>query len=169
MALGDIVIYRQASAGGGAGSRPMIARASAAQIQAGEPITIVAGATAVVPNQVNNLLVIAPSPYSMTGTGLLGIAQTTATNTATLPGYVEYVPTGSGTVWLINAKTSSEVDTQAEYDALVGHRVLIDLTAGVYTMLTSDSAANGCIIQPLDVVKFPGKVAFTFVDEISAQ
>lgn len=51
--------------------------------------------------------------------------------------------------------------TQAEYDALVGARVLIDLTAGSYTLLASDSANNGCVVEPLDISLFPGKVAFS--------
>lgn len=168
--LGDIIIYRQASAGGGSGSRAMIAAASAATIYAGEPIMIVAGASAVIPNLSSNLLTV-PSPfvpYSVAGTGLLGIAQTTATNTSSAAGVVDYVPATSGTVYLINAKTSSSINTQAKYDALVGARVLIDLTAGVYTMLTTDSALNGCVIQPLNVFKFPGKIAFLFVDGVSA-
>lgn len=171
MALGDITIYRQASAGGGAGSRRMNTAASAGVISAGEPVMFVAGGTSVLPNLSTNLTTI-PSPfvpYSVTGTGVMGIAQTTATNTSTAAGFVEYVPATSGTVWLINANNTANVNTQAKYDALVGHRVLIDLTSGAYTLLTSDSALNGCQIQPLDVFKFPGKIAFTFFDGVSAQ
>jgi hypothetical protein len=54
--------------------------------------------------------------------------------------------------------------TQSEYDALVGKRVLIDLTTGSYTILATDSANNGCVVQPLDISKQPGKVAFSFRD-----
>ena len=35
-------------------------------------------------------------------------------------------------------------------------------------MLLADSALNGCVIVPLDVVKFPGKVAFRFRDGVTA-
>ena len=52
--------------------------------------------------------------------------------------------------------------TQSEYDALVGARVLLDLTAGVYTILATDGANNGCVVMPLDISKYPNKVAFTF-------
>ena len=51
--------------------------------------------------------------------------------------------------------------TQAEYDALVGARVLLDLTSGTYTILATDSANNGCVVEPLDISRFPNKVAFS--------
>lgn len=168
MALGDITVFRQASSGGGAGSFTFIAGPSVVAIQAGEPVMLVAGATAVLPNQATNLLAVPNSPYSMTGTGLLGIASTTGTNTSSAAGSIEIIPPGSGMTWLITANNSTNVNTQAKYDALVGHRVLIDLTSGSYTLLTSDSAANGCIIMPLSVFKFPGKIAFKFFDAVSA-
>lgn len=167
--LGDIVIYKQGSAQGGRGSLSINVVASAGIINAGEPVLLVAGASAVVPNQSTNLLLINSStPYSVAGTGLLGIAETNSTNTATAAGTVEVFQGNSQTVWLITANTSASVATQALYDALVGHRVLIDLTAGKYTILTTDSALNGCIIQPLNVQKYPGKVAFLFVDAVYA-
>lgn len=170
MALGDIKVYRQASSGGGSGSKPFIAAASAVAIQAGEPVYIVAGATSVIPNVSNNLVLVASPfvPLSVTGTGLLGIAETTATNTSTVAGDVYVIPATSGTTYIINAKTSASVATQALYDALVGHRVLMDLTSNVYTLLTSDSALNGFVIQPLNVFKYPGQIAFTIREGVSA-
>ena len=168
--LGDIVIYKQAAAGGGFGSQKFNASPSAGLIQPGEPVFLVAGATSVVPNQATNLITI-PSPYvpfSVTGTGLAGIAETISTNSSSAAGIVEVNPTSSLTVYLITANSSYQVATQARYDANVGKRVLIDLTTGSYTLLTTDSALNGCIIRPLDVVKFPGKFAFSFSDAIAA-
>lgn len=167
--LGDITIYQQSSAQGGSGSRRFNVGASATVINAGEPVTLVAGATAVIPAATNLITVPSPFvPYSVSGTGLVGIAETTSTNTASLAGYVDVLPVSSKTTYLITSNSALAVSTQAKYDALVGHRVLIDLTAGSYTMLLSDSALNGCIIVPLDVVKFPGKIAFAFVDGVSA-
>lgn len=93
---------------------------------------------------------------------LLGIASTTSTNTASAAGYVEVIPVNSGDVWLISPNDSTAYDTQAEYDALVGKRMLIDLTTAKYTILASDGATYGCVIQPLDISKYPGKVAFSF-------
>ena len=170
MALGDITVFRQASSGGGSGSRTMNTQASAGVISAGEPIYLVAGASAVLPNQSTNLVTVA-SPYvsyGVTGTGILGVAETTATNTASVAGTVEYIPAHPDTVFIINANTSLSVSTQAKYDALVGHRVLMDLTSGVYTLLTSDSALNGFVIQPLNIFKYPNKIAFTIRDAASA-
>lgn len=167
--LGDIVIYKQGSSQGGRGGLSMNVVASAGVINAGEPVLIVAGASTVAPNQSTNLLVVNSStPYSVSGSGLLGIAETTSTNTATVSGSVEIYQGNSQTVWLINANSTGAVATQAQYDALVGHRVLIDLTSSKYTLLTTDSALNGCIIQPLNVFKYPGKIAFLFVDAVYA-
>lgn len=168
--LGDITVYKQHCSGGGSGSRLFTAAASAGVILAGEPIYLVAGASAVLPNQSNNLVTI-PSPfvsYGVTGTGILGIAETTATNTSTVAGQVLFVPANEDTIFIINAKTSASVNTQAKYDALVGARVLMDLTSGVYTLLTTDSALNGFVIQPLDIFKFPGKIAFSIREAASA-
>lgn len=168
--LGDITIYKQDSTNGGRGSQSITVIASVGLINPGEPVLIVAGASAVLPNQATNLLTL-PSPfvpYSVTGTGLLGIAETISTNTSSTAGSVDFLPVTSGTVYLINANSSAAVATQALYDALVGHRVLIDLTSGSYTMLATDSALNGSIIRPLNVFKFPNKIAFSFVDGVSA-
>jgi len=170
--LGDIIIYQQSSTQGGRGSRRVNVVASAAVIYAGEPVMMVAGASAVLPNQATNLLTVS-SPfvsYGVTGTGLLGIAETTSTNTASVAGYVDYVPVDSKTTYLLNliAASSAVGKTQAAYDAVVGRRVLIDLTAGTYTALTADSALNGAIVQPLDVFKFPNKIAVIFRDGVSA-
>jgi len=172
MALGDITIYKQSSAQGGRGSQSITVVASAGVINAGEPVLIVAGASAVLPNVATNLLTV-PSPfvpYSVTGTGLLGIAETNSTNTSSLAGSVDFVPVDSKTVYLIkiNAAASANVVTQASYNAIVGHRVLIDLTTGSYTLLATDSALNGCIVRPLNIVEHPGSVAFSFVDGVSA-
>jgi hypothetical protein len=51
---------------------------------------------------------------------------------------------------------------QSEYNALVGDRVLLSTTAGgVQTLLASDSATSGLVIEPLDLSKYPGKIAFS--------
>ena len=93
---------------------------------------------------------------------ILGIAATTSTNTAATAGYIEVIPVNSGDVWLITPNVAATWDTQAEYDALVGKRVVIDLTTLKYTILAADGSTYGCVIQPLDITKYPGKVAFSF-------
>ena len=69
--------------------------------------------------------------------------------------------------FLITPNAPTSWDTQAEYNALVGAFVLLDLTGtaaagtATYTILASHSAAYGCVIEPLDVAKYPGKVRFS--------
>jgi hypothetical protein len=167
--LGDITIYQQSSAQGGSGSRRFNTAAAATLINAGEPVVMVAGATAVIGGATNLITIPSPYvPYTITGTGVVGVAETTSTNTASLAGNVNVTLANPSTVFLITANSATLVNTQAKYDALVGHRVLIDLTAGVYTALLADSALNGCLVQPLDVIKNPGKVAFTFISDTYA-
>jgi hypothetical protein len=37
----------------------------------------------------------------------------------------------------------------------------------VYTILAVDGATSGCVIQPLDISRYPGKVAFSFRNGVS--
>ena len=172
--IGDITIYQQGSAQGGRGTRRINVAATASIINPGEPVFIVAGASAAVYNQTSNLITVTSPyvPYATTGTGLLGIAETKSTNTASLAGYVDYVPATSTITWLCVAQTPSLINTQAKYDALVGARVLLNVnTPGIseqYTMLLTDSALNGFIVQPLDIFKYPNMVAFIVRDEVTS-
>lgn len=97
---------------------------------------------------------------------IAGVAASISTETASAAGTVEVIPVDSNVVWLIDPKVAATWDTQAEYDALVNKRVLIDLVSGYatgkYSILASDSSTSGCSIAPLDVAKYPGKVAFRF-------
>ena len=93
---------------------------------------------------------------------LLGVATTTSTNTAAAAGTVQVRAVDSSDVWLTTPNVAASFDTQAEYDALVGDRVLFDLTSSKYTILATDGATYGCVIQPLDISIYPGKVAFSF-------
>lgn len=59
---------------------------------------------------------------------------------------------------------------QSAYDSMVGSRVTFNRTAGVgaqmlggtYTINATDATGNGLIVEELDVLKFPGKVRFSF-------
>ena len=155
MARGDITILEQASAQGGRGSRTYNVAASSTLIYAGEPVAVNALGDVAVIKFDNNAPVVATD-------FVVGIAQTTSTNTASVAGTVQVLPMSPQTTFLIKPKVAATYDTQSEYDALVGKRVLIDLTATSFTLLASDSSANGCVIMPLDVSKYPGQVAFAF-------
>ena len=153
MAIGDITILTQPVMAG-VGARKFNVAASATLIYPGEPVAFNALGDVVVIKFDNNAPVVATD-------FVVGIAATTSTNTAAAAGEVWVIPNVPGTVYLIAPKVAASYDTQAEYDALVGKRVLIDLTSTTFTLLAADNSTYGCIIQPLDVFKYPGKVAFT--------
>lgn len=152
MALGDIKLFREPVFGGNGSVTHQVA-ASATLINAGEPVTKALGQQYVVP-MATNKPVVATDIF-------IGIAATTSTNTASADGTVEVIPFIPGTTYIVSPKVAATWNTQAKYNALVGARVLMDLTSGVYTILATDGATYGFVVEPLDVVKFPGKVAFT--------
>lgn len=158
MALGDIKVLRPAQFGD-TGSKQFAVAASATKIKPGEPVAKALGDSVVTPMATNKPEI---------GTDYLaGIAMTESTNTAAAAGVVDVMPLVPNVVYIMSPKVAATWDTQAEYDALVGDRVLIDLTAGSYTILSKDSANNGCVIEPLDVKKYPGKVAFSFRNAVN--
>lgn len=164
MAIGDVQIYKD-GAFSPIGARRYVVAKSGTTIKPGEPVnktvTTVAGAnlaTAVIP-------AITLSPSAGT-TFIIGIASgpgAASTNTSTAAGVVDVIPCVSGVIYLCAPLTSTLWDTQAEYDALVGTRVLFDLTSSTYTITTvhTFNAFNGLIVEPLDIARYPGKVAFS--------
>ncbi len=163
MALGDITLkdLNQASAGA-----RLYNVAAGTTINAGEPVQVRAlGATTaiVVEPALDNF----PDQTAHLG---VGVAQTTSTNTTAAAGTVWVLPIDSAVDLLIAPDVAGTWNTQSEYDALVGSRVVINNsvavtatpTSGTYTLLASDSANNGCVVQPLDVFLYPGKVSFAF-------
>lgn len=155
---GDITILDQSTMAG-IGARKYLVAASATLIYPGEPVTKALGAAVVTPMATNKPVVATDF--------LAGIAATTSTNTASAAGEVWVYPLVPGVIYLISPNDSTAFDTQAEYDALVGDRVLIDLTSSSYTILATDGATSGCVIEALDVAKYPGKVAFSFRNGVS--
>lgn len=151
MALGDILILQQNSSVG-SGARLFNVDSGSTVINAGEPVSTTAG---------SNYVIVAATNTPVVGTDYyVGIAATTSTQTSTLRGVVNVYPLVPGVVYTMKPKVAATFATQALYDALVGKRVLIDLTSSSYTILAADSANNGCVIMPLDVVRTPGMVAF---------
>ena len=157
MATGDITLLRN-GAFGNCGARLHNVATSSTTIKPGEPVEKVRGSAFVIP-ATQNFPLLSGTPDAM-----VGIATSTSTNTGAADGSVYVLSLVPGQIYLIAPKVAATFDTQAEYDALVGARVLIDLTTGTYTILAADNADNGCVIEPLDVLKYPGKVAFSVRD-----
>lgn len=160
MAQGDISVYENAAATKTTGALKYFVAANSvgadgtvSRIKAGEPVMKRAGATCV-------LAAITNFPTSTLR--VVGVASSTSTETASVAGTVDVIPATNGQLFMIAPKVAATWDTQAEYNALIGARVLIDNTSGTYTLLASDSAGNGCIVEYLDVTRYPGMVAFSF-------
>ena len=151
MAIGDITIYDAGSVGSPTAERYAVA-ASATLIYPGEPVAKALGAAAVTP-AATNTPVVATDFYA-------GIAASTSTNTAGAAGVVDVLVLQKGVSYLIAPNVAATWDTQAEYDALVGDRVVFDLTSTTYTILATDGATNGLVVMPLDIAKYPAKVRF---------
>lgn len=158
MAVGDIQLYEISTAQLNGAKKANVAAASTT-ILPGEPISRALGGVVVTQMATNKPVV---------GTDyLVGIATSTSTQTASLAGTVDYLAIQMGLTYLISPKVPTSWDTQAEYDALVGKRVLIDLTSGAFTLLAADGITSGCVVMPLDVARYPGKVAFSFRNGVS--
>jgi hypothetical protein len=159
MATNDIKLYKEGPFGA-IGTLRLGVQAGSTAINQGEPVMTTLGATHVVVMTTNKPVV--STDY------LVGIAMSAGTHTSTAEGTVDVMPLVPGQVWTISPKVAASWDTQAEYDALVGSRVLIDLTAGSYTILAADNSTYGCVIMPMDVSKHPGQIAFAFRNGVSS-
>lgn len=149
---GDITI-KNAEVLAGTGAQRFLVQAGATTINPGEPVAKALGAEYVTALATNKPVVATDF--------MAGIAATTSTQTASADGEVWVYPLVPGVIYLIKPNSTAAFDTQAEYDALVGDRVLFDLTTGTYTILATDGATSGLVIEALDVAKYPGKVAFS--------
>jgi hypothetical protein len=156
MATGDLSLFRAGAGPGSYGSiRHQVASGGTPPaINAGEPVSKTLG---------NQYVITNPTSGQVVATNFLaGVSTSASTETATLDGYVDVMPIDQGTIWLIAPGTAATWNTQAKYNALVGARVLIQKVAGVYTILASDGATSGCVIENLNIFDYPGQVAFCF-------
>ena len=160
MAIGDIMPFENAAGSKMTGALKFKVTADStgadgtkSRIQPGELVTKVAGAAGVL---------AAATDAPTTTLRVVGVATSKSTETGSVDGTVDVTPAVIGQIFLISPNVGSSFDTQAKYNALCGARVLIDNTAGVYTILASDDVSHGCIIEYLDIAKYPGKVAFSF-------
>jgi hypothetical protein len=151
--LGDIQLYDTPSVPYPGDDVYRVDSGTTSSITAGTPVAFTLGSAFVAAATTNKPIV---------ATDFLGIATSTSTETASATGTVNVMKFVSGTTYLIAPKVAATFDTQSEYNALVGDRVLLDLTASTWTILAADSATYGCVIMPLDVTKNPGMVRFAF-------
>lgn len=157
MALGDILIKDEGAFGSIGARRFAVASGTTSSIKAGELVLKALGAAAVTVWTASS----AAKPVVATDF-LAGLSTSTSTETTSAAGTVDVLPIVPGVVYLANPNSATAFDTQAEYDALVGDRVLLDCSAGgVQTILATDGATQGLVIEPLDITKYPGKVAFS--------
>lgn len=164
MALGDLIELENNVSGGRGGRTYNVALGT--PIYAGDPVQV---RTLSTPTVVEPALTSTPDCSAHL---YVGVATTSSTNTSSAAGTVTVIPLDSNITYLANPDVTATWDTQAEYNALVGARVLLKNsvtvtatpTGGTYTILATDSANNGCVVQPLDIFKVPGKVAFAFRD-----
>lgn len=154
MAKGDIIPLENSNSVHMNGTlKFLVASGTTGSINAGEPVQKLAGAAGVTAMLTN-------SPT--TTNRQVGVAMSQSTETASAAGTVDVVPATTGQIWLIAPKVAASWNTQALYNANIGKRVLIDLTAGVYTILAADGASNGTVVEYLDVTRYPGMVAFSW-------
>lgn len=154
--IGDIILYSE-GAFGYPGDDLYACAANTTVINPGEPVAKALG------NSTGNVVTAAATNTPVVATDFYaGIAASTSTQTASAAGTVRVIKFTENNSFLIKPKVTATWDTQTEYDALVGARVLIDLTAGTYTLLASDGATSGCVVMPLDITKYPGVVRFNF-------
>lgn len=152
--LGNIQIYDEGAYGYPGDEEYAVASGTTASITAGTPVLKALGGAAV-SAATTNMPVVATDFFA-------GIAASTSTETASLAGTVKVTKMSPMLTYLIAPKVTATWDTQAEYDALVGDRVLLDLTSSTWTILASDSATSGCVVMPLNIAKHPGMVRFAF-------
>lgn len=160
MASGDIVPYNDGNFGKAGGvQHQVVLGATPPVINAGEMVLKTLG------NQY--VIAMATSKPVVATDFIAGISESASTETTTADGKVWVTPYSPGQVWLIAPKTVANFGltpgaySQTTYNAKVGQRVTIDVTAGVLTINSTDGATSGCVVENLDIVAFPGKVAFS--------
>ncbi len=153
--LNDITLYDEGSFGfPGSEINYVATSAAGSAIKVGEPVAVALGAAVVT--------ALATSKTVVGTDYLVGVAMSTSTETATATGTVQVSKLSIASSYLIVPKVASAWNTQAKYDALVGARVTLDLTASAYTINSTDSTNNGCVVLPLNISIYPGKVRFGF-------
>ncbi len=139
------------------------------RVQAGAVGTISYG-TPVVTTLGSQYVVAGADGIPVVGTDwMVGIAADTSTDTVAADGSLHVIEMFPNVVYLCAPKLSTDIDTQAKYDALVGNRVVFDLTTGVWTVdaAAAHATTNGLVIMDSDIKKYPNKVAFCILQASS--
>ena len=129
----------------------------ATDINFGEPVKLkAAGSPFVIP-------LATTEPIVGTTTAVVGIASSDSSHTASADGTIDVFVPQPGIVYLCDATTPANIDTQAKYDDLVGDRVVFTLAVGVFTVdeNAGDGVTKGLYIENLNINDHPGKVAFS--------
>lgn len=157
MALGDVKLLADAAFGAVGSRTHKVASGAVATINAGELVLKTLGSAFVVAWGNTNAKPVVGTDF------IAGVSTSTSTDTATADGTVDIMPIDPKMVFLISPNVAATFATQAAYDALVGDRVLLasGSTGGAQTILATDGATSGLVIQPLNIQNVPGKVAFS--------
>lgn len=159
MALGDFTVKQEGAFGSTGSQNFNVLQGTLNSIKAGDMVSKILKGTSVLP-LANAQPVLSGTQW---GAYVVGLATSTSTDTTTGSGVVVIMPMAQGTIYLVNADVAATWNTQSKYDLLVGSRVTLARSAtGVYTINATDNADNGCIVEPLEIAKYPGKVAFSF-------
>lgn len=157
MAKGDFSWYLPAQRG--TRQHQVVSGGTPPAINAGELVLKTLGNQYVIPMATNKPVVATDFVVGIAA-GTPGTAGTSS-ETATANGVIEVSDFRNGDVILGNPKVASTATPQATYNALVGKRVLIDVTSAVQTVLIADSSTSGCVIENLNLASYPGKIAFS--------
>lgn len=178
MAVGDVTIYDDGVFGFPGSKRFKVNTGGPAGINAGELVLAAVGnqttAGAAGKGSYVTKWTVSNSAKPAVGTDFVaGLAASTSTETLSASGTVDVFPNLPGMTYLGNPNVAATWNTQTKYDLLVGSRVLLSTTStGTQTLLATDhgnaatginlvASGNGLVVEPLDVIKYPGKVRFS--------
>lgn len=154
MSSGDVLLFKQGPFGSKGSQTYNVSSGAVTSIKAGEFCLKALGAANPTVWTANSTA----KPVVATDF-VVGLSTSDSTDTASAAGIVDIIDLMPGMQFLMNPTVAATWNTQAKYDALVGSRVLLSTVGAVQTVLASDSATSGIVIMPLDISKFPGKVA----------
>jgi hypothetical protein len=145
------------------------------QVQAGAVGSIVAGIPVGKALGQNYVLPLATGTPVVGTDFMAGISATLSTDTVANDGTVSVSRIVPGVIYLIKplnpatyfGASYATAPSQSTYNALVGSRVLFDLTSNVYTIANTDNASNGLVVENIDVTRYPGLVAFSIRQAIA--